>query len=239
MTTSVEIRHTKPRRSPCGHRIYGLSCHDYDRLIAGAGGACQICGTKPDQTGHGFLVVDHDDTVGQWAVRGLLCQDCNSSLPMGSTPAWAADYLAQPWWKLEFARLGASPDPTPEPPVGSTVAVHGLNFRRETDGWKHVASFGGTPRTWAELNRRYAPHRIEVLAVPQVDDVSGWPRPERIAYVLAALRAGIKSTEVTRVSGWTYATVRKMAREAGIEPDERYRERAERLKRMQAPEEPS
>jgi hypothetical protein len=58
--------------------------------------------------------------------------------------------------------------------------------------------------------------------------------------VLAALREGhLKPTEVAKASGWTGAHVRKMAREAGIEPDERYRERAERLKRMQAPEEPA
>lgn len=234
--TTTPIAHQRPRKSSCGHRLYGLSCPDYDRLIAHAEGACQICGVKPGQTGHGFLVVDHDDTVGQWAVRGLLCQDCNSALPMGSTPPWASDYLAHPWWKLELARLGVSPEPGPEPPVGSTVAVHGLNFRRETDGWHHVASFGGSPRTWVELNRRYAPHRIEVIAVLQVDDVSRWPRPERAAYVIAALRAGIKPMEVTRASGWTYATVRKMARDAGIEPDERYRDRAERLKKAQSEE---
>lgn len=49
--------------------------------------------------------------------------------------------------------------------------------------------------------------------------------------VLAALRAGHeRPTDVTKASGWTAAHVRKMAREAGIEPDERYRERAERLK---------
>lgn len=53
--------------------------------------------------------------------------------------------------------------------------------------------------------------------------------------VLAALREGhLKPTEVAKASGWTGAHVRKMAREAGIEPDERYRERAERLKKAQA-----
>lgn len=57
--------------------------------------------------------------------------------------------------------------------------------------------------------------------------------------VLAALRAGIhKPTEVAKQSGWTGAHVRKMAREAGIEPDERYKERAERLKKVQAHEGP-
>jgi hypothetical protein len=229
--TAAAITHERPRRSQCGHKLYGLSCQDYDRLVAHAVGACQICGAKPERTGHGFLVVDHDNLVGQWAVRGLLCQDCNSSLPMGSTPSWAAEYLAHPWWQLECARLGVSADPTSEPPIGTMVAAHGLNFRREMDGWEHVANFGGTSRTWEELNRHYAPHRIEVLEVPDVDDVSGWPRSERISYVLAALRAGIKPMEVTRVSGWTYATVRQMARDNGIEPDERYKERADRMRK--------
>lgn len=56
--------------------------------------------------------------------------------------------------------------------------------------------------------------------------------------VLAALREGHhRPTEVAKASGWTGAHVRKMAREAGIEPDDRYRERAERLKKAQAGEE--
>lgn len=55
--------------------------------------------------------------------------------------------------------------------------------------------------------------------------------------VLAALREGRhKPTEVAKAAGWTGAHVRKMAREAGIEPDERYRERAERLRKAQAGE---
>lgn len=49
--------------------------------------------------------------------------------------------------------------------------------------------------------------------------------------VIAALRDGThKPTEVTKRSGWSSAYVRKLARAAGIEPDERYKERAERLK---------
>jgi hypothetical protein len=55
--------------------------------------------------------------------------------------------------------------------------------------------------------------------------------------VLTALREGhLKPTEVAKASGWTGAHVRKMARDAGIEPDERYRDRAERLKKAQAGE---
>ncbi|MYS16127.1 hypothetical protein [Streptomyces sp. SID4982] len=50
--------------------------------------------------------------------------------------------------------------------------------------------------------------------------------------VLDALREGhYRPTDVTKASGWTAAHVRKMAREAGIEPDERYKERADRLRK--------
>lgn len=49
--------------------------------------------------------------------------------------------------------------------------------------------------------------------------------------VLAALRDGAhRPTEVAKSSGWTAAHVRKLARAVGIEADERYRDRAERMK---------
>ena len=54
--------------------------------------------------------------------------------------------------------------------------------------------------------------------------------------VLAALRDGEhRPTDVTKASGWTAAHVRKMARDAGIEPDERYKERADRLRKPERP----
>jgi hypothetical protein len=54
--------------------------------------------------------------------------------------------------------------------------------------------------------------------------------------VLAALRDGEhRPTDVTKASGWTAAHVRKMARDAGIESDERYRARAERLRKPERP----
>lgn len=50
--------------------------------------------------------------------------------------------------------------------------------------------------------------------------------------VLAALRDGEhRPTDVTKASEWTAAHVRKMARDAGIEPDERYKDRADRLRK--------
>lgn len=57
--------------------------------------------------------------------------------------------------------------------------------------------------------------------------------------VLDALRDGEhRPTDVTKASGWTAAHVRKMARDAGIEPDARYKDRADRLRKTTAPERP-
>ena len=56
--------------------------------------------------------------------------------------------------------------------------------------------------------------------------------------VLGALRSGAyRPTDVTKASRWTAAYVRKLAREAGIETNERYRERAARLRKA-APDRP-
>jgi hypothetical protein len=156
--------HTRPRGRACSHRVYQLDCVDYDRLVDHADGRCQICSAAPEQTKHGFLVIDHDDAVGQWAVRGLLCSNCNSALPMGSAPEWAADYLARPWWRLELERLGADAVPRPEPPPGSVVmACRGLRWRRDGDSWRHVAKYGGSSRSWAWLQRHYGPHNIRLM----------------------------------------------------------------------------
>jgi len=58
--------------------------------------------------------------------------------------------------------------------------------------------------------------------------------------VLAALRDGHhRPTDVAKASGWTGAHVRKVARASGIEPDERYKERAERLRKATTPERPA
>ncbi|MVO84179.1 hypothetical protein GPA10_05180 [Streptomyces sp. p1417] len=159
--------HVKPRGRACSHRTYHLGCEDYDRLVRRAAGRCQICRAAPEQTKHGFLVVDHDATVGQWAVRGLLCSTCNTALPDGVTPKWATGYLARPWWREELHRLGADAEPKPEPPDGSiVVACRGLRWRRDGEVWRHVAKYRGSPRTWMWLQRHYGPHNLRLCDRP-------------------------------------------------------------------------
>lgn len=64
-------KYTKINRKYGLKRRYGLSLADYDILSLKQGNLCAICGAFPKQ-----LVIDHNHETG--AIRGLLCQWCNS-----------------------------------------------------------------------------------------------------------------------------------------------------------------
>lgn len=75
-------------------RNYGLTVKQYDEMLKGQGGCCDICGT--DIPGHmGRFVVDHNHETGQ--VRALLCNQCNTALGFfkdnPETLRTAAEYL--------------------------------------------------------------------------------------------------------------------------------------------------
>lgn len=57
-------------------RKFGLTEGSYEILLTRQGGCCDIC-KKPEKFKK-RLAVDHDHATGK--VRGLLCQDCNTSL---------------------------------------------------------------------------------------------------------------------------------------------------------------
>jgi hypothetical protein len=77
-------------RACSSHVRYGLDCEAYDGLLAIAKHRCQLCGDDY------ALVIDHDHGVGDWAVRGVLCSDCNTSLHR-MTGRKVDRYLANPW----------------------------------------------------------------------------------------------------------------------------------------------
>ena len=75
---------------------------------------------------------------------------------------------------------------------------------------------------------------IEAAATQRAEDESRLSASSEALkdLVLAALRSGkYRPTDVTAASGWTAAYVRKLARAAGIEPNERYKERAAALRK--------
>jgi len=82
----------------CRHKVYRLDCVEFDALIQRARDRCEICGTTGPATKSGKLYIDHDPYLGNWAVRGLLCNSCNNRLEVNNVfRPEAALYLARAW----------------------------------------------------------------------------------------------------------------------------------------------
>ena len=83
-TKYIEARASWKKRHPKAAReyhlkiMYGLTLDDYNNLLLKQNGRCAGCNELPDGSYNKSLCVDHDHATG--VVRGLLCQDCNSSL---------------------------------------------------------------------------------------------------------------------------------------------------------------
>lgn len=63
--------------------LYGVSYEVYEQMLADQGGVCAICQGEETYAVAGtvrMLSVDHDHVTN--AVRGLLCQKCNSAIGM-------------------------------------------------------------------------------------------------------------------------------------------------------------
>ena len=63
---------------------------------------------------------------------------------------------------------------------------------------------------------------LATAAYRRTEDAHEKSRYEAVESVIAALRAGHRPAEVARRSPFTDAYVRKLARQRGIAPDERY-----------------
>lgn len=62
-------------------KSYGLTVEEYASLLDLQGGVCAVCGKEETERTKGSLrrlCVDHDHLTG--AVRGLLCNSCNTAL---------------------------------------------------------------------------------------------------------------------------------------------------------------
>lgn len=92
---------------------YGLTVEQYDAMVEGAGGVCEICKQPPPTTSiapNRVLHVDHDHVTGE--VRGLLCSACNRSIGLigDENLAKAAAYV-----EADRDLRGMSPTPAPIP----------------------------------------------------------------------------------------------------------------------------
>ncbi|GAA2929476.1 endonuclease domain-containing protein [Streptomyces enissocaesilis] len=113
-TRHTETRHATPGNA-CNHFMkYGMTCDDFDRLRARAGGQCELCKTPEQETPRGALIIDHFQGAGLFFVRGLICDRCNSVMSRHDrTAAWGPSSL--PWAnKARAYHLAAFERPSPE-----------------------------------------------------------------------------------------------------------------------------
>lgn len=77
MTSHAGATERLPGHRRCTHRLYSLTCLEFDELLRRSGDCCELCSLPAAQTPKGFLEIDHDHRYGNHAVRGLLCSKCN------------------------------------------------------------------------------------------------------------------------------------------------------------------
>lgn len=157
--------HVRPAGKQCPHHRYVLTCEDFDELWWHAGGRCQMCGRLAEETPTGRLVIDHDGRLGRWAVRGLLCNRCNTSAPVVyGQPGNGIAILDNPWYRHLLDRAGVGLT-IPEPPLGTLIDAGSGQYRRDRGGWQLLrhAKRPDDPMTWERLVQLRGPHRIRVI----------------------------------------------------------------------------
>jgi hypothetical protein len=162
---TTNATHRRPKNRPCTHATYLLSCDGYDELLDFTGNRCQVCGTGPKSAGDGVLFIDHDGMLGQWAVRGLLCQVCNVRVEWPHLRGPAGDeYLANPWYRRLLDRAGIEGVTIPEPALGWYVTAGNILYHRSEGGWQshRRPKLPPLPITWQKLCYTKGPHNIKV-----------------------------------------------------------------------------
>lgn len=166
-----DLAPTLPAHRDHIHRKYRLTCLQYEQLIERSAGNCNGCGVAASSLINGHmhgrhqtLMIDHDHTLGLWAVRGLVCNRCNV---IADSPYFAdasARYNATPFYRELLDQHGVTLDGPPEPPVGSVVLDFARRgWSRTSEGWMalHKYAWHLPPLIrWSELVKLSGPHNL-------------------------------------------------------------------------------
>lgn len=151
----------------CVHFAYRMSCAEYEQLLARSRGLCELCVIPGFEADRGKLHIDHDRPHGDWAVRGLLCQRCNTGIPRRSpTDPALVRYLEQSWFFGVLRQHGIEPGVYPEPEPNMVISgpkgqVWG--WSRKRCGWVRTDNCyrpSRSPNSWRHLVHRYGPHNL-------------------------------------------------------------------------------
>lgn len=209
---SAEVTRTLPDHDRCSvHRHYKLSCGQYELLISRAGHCCEICRRRHP---HRKLFIDHCGPL--WAVRGLLCNGCNSRLEDDKRFSQAAaDYLDNAWWMQQCAAIGVPADRRDaQPPVGSSVrnqwGVVYIHTRQDSwfapmqPGRGHASPF------WGTLCSAYGPQNLAPVDLRA--EMAAGTLPREVIYVM---RNGTNPewTHIRELAGLAEPEPRKKTRE--------------------------
>ena len=177
---------TLPDHDRCDtHRQYKLNCEQYERLLARCGQLCEICRGSAAETKTGKLCIDHSGP--KWAVRGLLCNTCNTSLRDGR--GWfpgGPEYLAGTWWVQECARVGVPTKLAPEPAIGSAIRDQfgTVWMHIETGDWR--GNCGEPCTTWERIYDMRGPHNMALLDLHAPGNESARREAERVREIAHA-----------------------------------------------------
>lgn len=163
------------------HRRYDLTCAEIGELVEITGNRCQLCEATSDGKRWRMLFIDHDHSLGYWAVRGLLCSSCNTFI--GGARKSEAIFPARPWHEVLMERAGR-PKHMPQPQVGGTVvsASNGHVYWRGMDRWHRMNGVYQNMRySWLGLTKRYSPRRLTIAPWINLADV---PSPRKVLRLL-------------------------------------------------------
>ncbi|MDR3081349.1 MAG: hypothetical protein LBV60_10575 [Streptomyces sp.] len=146
-----------PEHPSCYHLGYSLSCVEYDDLRRLAKGCCKICKAETET-----LLIDHDHTLGNWAVRGLVCHGCNQHLKAVDSgrrkkSAAVSRYLANAWHRRQATSIDKASRVRPKqacPACGRVTSVY-ANGRLHRH-WSRLPGSHDTICPGAELPQRPA-----------------------------------------------------------------------------------
>lgn len=135
------------------HKVYSLTCTEYEELWERAGGCCEACGKEIDRTKRDHAI-DHDHHYGLTAVRGIVCVRCNGYLARLETPRLRPTWSDGPgrWFRGYFERAWF-------------MRAHNVAAKSERKFVDH-ARFRAEMREWTAYNRHLFTQDPKAALVP-------------------------------------------------------------------------